>query len=87
MSGDPTNRTVLPTGIAAPGATVAAHVPWRTRVQQLRQACRQMFGIPDYDRYLAHRQSRHPGEPVLSERDFHAMAIDHRYGAGRPRCC
>ena len=65
----------------APAATVPG------RLQRLRQACRQMFGIPDFDRYLAHMHARHPDAPVLSEREFHAMAIDRRYGASRPRCC
>ncbi len=59
----------------------------RTRLQRFRQACKQMFGIPDYERYAAHMQARHPGEPLLPEREFHAMAIDHRYGGSRPRCC
>jgi uncharacterized short protein YbdD (DUF466 family) len=46
-----------------------------------------MFGIPDYERYAAHMQARHPDKPLLSEREFHAMAIDIRYGGSRPRCC
>jgi uncharacterized short protein YbdD (DUF466 family) len=58
-----------------------------TRWQAFRRGCRQMFGIPDFDRYRAHMQATHPGAPVLSEREFHAMAIDRRYGAARPRCC
>ncbi len=62
-------------------------MPLRARLQLLRQACRQMFGIPDFDRYCAHMQAKHPGAPLLSEREFHAMAIDRRYGAARPRCC
>ena len=57
------------------------------RWRALRQALRQVFGIPDFERYRAHMQERHPGAPLLSEREFHAMAIDRRYGAARPRCC
>ena len=64
-----------------------APASWRSRLQALRQAGRQMFGIPDFDRYRAHMQAKHPGAPLLSEREFHAMAIDRRYGAARPRCC
>ncbi len=73
MSGEAPTR-------AAPGS-------WRSRLQAIRQGGRQMFGIPDFDRYLAHMRDRHPGAAVLSEREFHAMAIDRRYGAARPRCC
>ena len=66
---------------------VTAPASWQTRLQALRQGGRQMFGIPDFDRYRAHMQASHPGAPLLSEREFHAMAIDHRYGGARPRCC
>ena len=57
------------------------------RARQLAATCRQLVGIPDFDRYLAHMAATHPGEPALSEREFHARAIDRRYGAGRPGCC
>jgi uncharacterized short protein YbdD (DUF466 family) len=54
---------------------------------RLRSALRQLFGVPDFERYVAHRRQHHPDEPLLSEREFHARAIEHRYGAGRPGCC
>jgi uncharacterized short protein YbdD (DUF466 family) len=60
---------------------------WRTAGRQLRSACRQIFGIPDYERYLAHRAAHHPGEPVLTRERFVAQAIDRRYGKSGPRCC
>lgn len=57
------------------------------RARGLRQVCRQVFGIPDYERYLAHAAARHPGAPVLSRRDFCAQAIERKYGKSGPRCC
>jgi len=57
------------------------------RARGIRQVCRQLFGIPDYERYLAHAAARHPGAPVLSRRDFCAQAIEHKYGKSGPRCC
>ena len=57
------------------------------RLRGIRQICRQMFGIPDYERYLAHAAARHPGAPVLSRRDFCAQAIERKYGKNGPRCC
>jgi uncharacterized short protein YbdD (DUF466 family) len=57
------------------------------RVLGIRQICRQMFGIPDYERYLAHAAAHHPGAPVLSRREFYAQAIEHKYGKSGPRCC
>jgi uncharacterized short protein YbdD (DUF466 family) len=53
----------------------------------MRQICRQIFGIPDYERYVAHAAAHHPGAPVLSRRDFCAQAIERKYGKSGPRCC
>ena len=57
------------------------------RARGIGQICRQLFGIPDYERYLAHAATRHPGAPVLSRRDFCAQAIERKYGKSGPRCC
>jgi uncharacterized short protein YbdD (DUF466 family) len=57
------------------------------RAHGIRQICRQLFGIPDYERYLAHALARHPGAPVLSRRDFCSQAIERKYGKSGPRCC
>jgi uncharacterized short protein YbdD (DUF466 family) len=61
--------------------------PLWQRLQDARRDVRALFGIPDYERYTAHMRRHHPGQAVLTERDFHAQAIDRRYGANRPRCC
>ena len=87
MSREPLAPRAPDAATAAAEPLPPAHVRAPTRWQVLRQAGRQMFGIPDFDRYRAHMQARHPGAALLSEREFHAMAIDHRYGAARPRCC
>jgi uncharacterized short protein YbdD (DUF466 family) len=73
--------------VAADAPTVAAAGSPPARAQAIRQTCRRLLGIPDYDGYLAHRQQQHPGQAVLSEREFHAEAIDRKYGAAGPRCC
>ncbi len=57
------------------------------RAHGIRQICRQLFGIPDYERYLAHAAEHHPDAPVLSRRDFCAQAIERKYGKSGPRCC
>lgn len=57
------------------------------KVRGMRQICRQIFGIPDYERYVAHAAAHHPGAPVLSRRDFCAQAIERKYGKSGPRCC
>jgi uncharacterized short protein YbdD (DUF466 family) len=57
------------------------------RIRAVSQICRQTFGIPDYERYLAHAAALHPDAPVLSRRDFCAQAIERKYGRSGPRCC
>jgi uncharacterized short protein YbdD (DUF466 family) len=58
-----------------------------TRLRALRRGWLQVFGIPDYERYLDHHAAHHPGEPVLSRREFFAKAIDRKYCRSGPRCC
>jgi uncharacterized short protein YbdD (DUF466 family) len=68
------------------GSTVLA-----TRLSELartmRGACRQMFGIPDYERYAEHMASRHPCDPLLSRREFFIVSIDRKSCRNGPRCC
>jgi uncharacterized short protein YbdD (DUF466 family) len=74
----------------APGALGEGGVPKEgvsERARGIRQVCRQLFGIPDYERYLAHAAAHHPGEPVLSRREFCGQAIERKYGKSGPRCC
>lgn len=60
---------------------------WQDRLRAVRRGYLQLFGIPDYVRYLEHMAVHHPGEPVLAEREFHARAIDRKYCRSGPRCC
>jgi uncharacterized short protein YbdD (DUF466 family) len=54
---------------------------------QVRRAYLQIFGIPDYERYLAHVAAHHPGEAPLDRRDFSARAIERKYSRSGPKCC
>ncbi|GAA3224694.1 YbdD/YjiX family protein [Actinocorallia longicatena] len=44
---------------------------------------RDLTGERAYERYLDHRARRHPGEPVLAEKEFWRRRTD----AHRPRTC
>ena len=68
-------------GVSAPKEVASG------RARGIGQICRQLFGIPDYERYLAHAAEHHPGARVLSRRDFCAQAIERKYGKSGPRCC
>jgi uncharacterized short protein YbdD (DUF466 family) len=58
---------------------------WRWAVQTARL----MIGIPDYDTYVAHRRTHHPGEPVMSYPEFFRERQQARYGGegGIRGCC
>jgi len=79
---------------AAPHAAADAPPSRQTRRARLAAALHaahrnylHLFGIPDYERYLAHMTQAHPGEPRLSRREFCAHAIDRKYSRNGPRCC
>ena len=59
----------------------------RDRAHMVFAGLRQVFGIPDYERYLAHMAAHHSDEPVLTRRDFFARSIDRKYSRSGPRCC
>ena len=69
---------------ATPQACARTPQGWRVRI---RRAYLQVFGIPDYARYLDHMAAHHAGETVLTERAFHAHAIDRKYDRRGARCC
>jgi len=46
-----------------------------------------MLGSPDYAGYLAHRQAKHPGEPVLDYATFFRERQAAKYRRGATRCC
>ncbi len=56
----------------------------------LGHAGRMLVGIPDYDNYVRHRQTRHPGEPIMSYKAFFRERQQARYGGDGKngmRCC
>ena len=54
----------------------------------LGQAARLMVGMPDYDNYVEHMQTKHPDKPVMSYEMFFRERQEARYGGkGGPKCC
>jgi len=51
------------------------------------QAVRSISGDDAYDRYLAHQQRAHPGEPALARREFYVNEQERRFSGGPTRCC
>ena len=49
-----------------------------------------MVGIPDYENYVEHRKEHHPGEPVMSYKEFFRERQNARYACGNGKfrgCC
>ena len=57
---------------------------WR----RVRETAHLMVGLPDYNNYVMHLQTRHPGKPVMTKAEFVAERTARRYeGKGAGRCC
>jgi uncharacterized short protein YbdD (DUF466 family) len=48
---------------------------------------REVLGESAYDHYLAHQRRHHPGEPVLSRRQFERRRLDRMEVRPGQRCC
>ncbi len=48
---------------------------------------RRIIGVPDYELYRRHMAATHPGEPVLSEREFAEDCLKNKYSRPGQRCC
>lgn len=57
------------------------------RVAPLASILRRVIGAPDYERYVTHVQSAHPGTTPMSREQFTRDALSRRYGKGAGRCC
>jgi uncharacterized short protein YbdD (DUF466 family) len=49
------------------------------------QTARLMVGVPDYQVYVAHRQTQHPGQPVMDYTEFFRERQAARYAIGKGR--
>jgi uncharacterized short protein YbdD (DUF466 family) len=58
-----------------------------TLFKQFRDAYHGIFGVPDYEAYLGHMETRHPNAPRLTRREFAEQWIERRYSGMRSRCC
>jgi uncharacterized short protein YbdD (DUF466 family) len=71
------------------------NLPWKAPdagrlkrlVARIRETSLLMVGIPDYDRYVEHMSTNHPGQPLMSHREFIDNRQQARYGVGMKRCC
>jgi uncharacterized short protein YbdD (DUF466 family) len=56
--------------------------------RRLLETANLMVGVPDYDAYVAHVRTVHPGAAVMTREAFFRERQASRYGdGGRFRCC
>lgn len=85
-SADGRQPAALGCGPASPAAR-AALGRWTALRVRVARLLRRIAGMPDYEAYLAHLRSAHPGCPVPSARRFYEDYLRARYGDGPTRCC
>jgi uncharacterized short protein YbdD (DUF466 family) len=59
----------------------------RAALRDAWQVLRGIAGERAYENYLAHQVAHHPGEPVLSEREFWRVHVDRADRVPSARCC
>jgi uncharacterized short protein YbdD (DUF466 family) len=57
-------------------------------MKRLLEVLRLMIGVPDYERYVAHRRAHHPELPIPTHAEFILERQQARYGGrSQNRCC
>jgi uncharacterized short protein YbdD (DUF466 family) len=59
----------------------------RAALARVTRVLRTVIGAPDYERYLAHVQTRHPTTTPLTRAEFERQRMDDRYNRPGSRCC
>ena len=55
--------------------------------RRVGKVLRRVIGVPDYEAYLAHLASRHPGERAMTRAEFERDRMEARYNRPGARCC
>ncbi|MBZ2206985.1 YbdD/YjiX family protein [Massilia sp. RP-1-19] len=53
----------------------------------LGQSMRLMVGLPEYDTYVSHMETTHPGQPMMTYEEFFRERQEARYGSARSGGC
>ncbi|HXG71382.1 MAG TPA: YbdD/YjiX family protein [Gemmatimonadaceae bacterium] len=59
----------------------------RTAAAKMGRALRAVIGAPDYELYVAHTRTAHPGRAVVDRGEFERRRLDDRYSRPGARCC
>ena len=53
----------------------------------LGQSMRLMVGLPEYDTYVSHMETTHPGQPMMTYEEFFRERQEARYGSAKSGGC
>lgn len=53
----------------------------------LGQSMRLMVGLPEYDTYVSHMETTHPGQAMMTYEEFFRERQEARYGSARSGGC
>ena len=70
-----------------PAAGDGAFVRFRALGERGGAVWRGVFGIPDYEAYVAHLRAVHPETTPMGRGEFLAWALERRCAGRGPRCC
>jgi uncharacterized short protein YbdD (DUF466 family) len=59
----------------------------KTRLLQVWQAVRSIFGDDAYEHYVAHCRRHHPAAIPPDRRRFYQLELERRWNGGPNRCC
>jgi uncharacterized short protein YbdD (DUF466 family) len=57
------------------------------RLSAIGRRVRQLFGMPDYQRYLEHHSRCHAGQAAMTEKEFVRVELERKYAGSVGRCC
>ena len=70
-----------------PRASTAAGPQPEDLLARARSVVKRIAGMPNYEAYVEHLRTCHPGWPVPSEREYYELYLRQRYEGGGMRCC
>jgi len=59
----------------------------KVRMHEVARVLRTIIGAPDYERYLEHMRTAHPGRVPISRDEFCQSRLQDRYSRPGNRCC
>jgi uncharacterized short protein YbdD (DUF466 family) len=56
-------------------------------LQRAAAVVRRVVGVPDYETYVAHVRTCHPGTEPMSRAEFERARLEDKYSRPGQRCC